>query len=197
MPFRAHGREGVNGSSPLEGFARAPHTAPFFWICCTCSRCDGSGPSFWGLHGERKPDSSSVVARRHIRHARGLPKRANRTELLRLWQLRRFYKARKLEMQEMSVGEVSRSARRQGHHAQREMTHAGTGCNRVHDAERHGDPRPRWSHRIRLRASGRRYDVAADHGRGRRAGLFVLSRQRLRHGNAEQRRDVGHANAAE
>src|ERR1700704_3873894 len=79
---------------------------------------------------------------------------------------------------------TARRARSQGRWAQgqcgqRELTHEGTGCNRVHDAERHGDPRPRWGHRIRLRPSGRSYDVAAGHGRGRRTGLYVLSRQQL------------------
>src|SRR5207248_4513397 len=87
-------------------------------------------------------------------------------------QLRRFYTTRKVDMQETSVCEVLPAVGDKSPTAQREMPHAGTGCTRVHDAERHRDARSRCSHRVRLLASERLYDGgAAGCGRRRRTVL--------------------------
>jgi hypothetical protein len=36
LPKGAHGKEGVDGSSPSEGFAKAPHIGPFEYVFSRC-----------------------------------------------------------------------------------------------------------------------------------------------------------------
>ena len=78
LPEALHGKEGVDGSSPSEGSAKAPHNRSFcFGSICRFSNMGQVWSPLWSLQVENALLESRVVRRRAAqRHARGFIARA-------------------------------------------------------------------------------------------------------------------------